>query len=197
MKKSASVSILAIVVLLVVCGSSSVGHAACVEASGTWNTTEQVDARSCDNGTYSEPGYYTVTQQGCTLQVNDGTETFNGSISNNNVIWTGSYYDDGGTVTATIDITVSGNSLSGSASWTWSDGFDSCSGTTSISGTRTPVAPDPGSDPDPDIDLSSIFDCFEGKSGFSGKGLQESLGDIFLLVISLGAFVVFRHPPTL
>jgi hypothetical protein len=42
----------------------------------------------------------------------------------------------GGTTTITaLSLTVSGDNFSGTASWNWTDDFDSCSGSTSVAGT--------------------------------------------------------------
>jgi hypothetical protein len=112
----------------------------CEDASGTWNMTEVVNATDCGEDTYTENITYTVTQNGCNITVvpsSDSSLSFSGSVDNDQVSWTGSWPEDGGTTTATIDITINGDSASGSATWSWTDGSDSCDGTTQISGTRT------------------------------------------------------------
>lgn len=109
----------------------------CTNVAGTWSTTEVVNGTDCGEGTYTEYGTYTVTQNGCNISVTDNSGTYSGTVNGNQISWTGSWPEDGGTTTANISLTISGDSLSGSASWTWSDGTDSCSGTTQISGTHT------------------------------------------------------------
>lgn len=116
------------------------GGGTCEEVAGTWDMTEVVDATDCGDGTYTENITYTVTQNGCNITVvpsSNPSLSFSGSVNNDRISWKGSWPEDGGTVTATIDITINGNSLSGSATWSWTDGSDSCSGTTQLSGTRT------------------------------------------------------------
>jgi len=113
----------------------------CVDVSGTWSTTEVVDDTGCGGTIYSEDNTYTVTQDGCNITVMPSTGgSFSGTVSGSQINWSGSWQEGGGTVTATISLTISGNSLSGTSSWTWSDGY-SCSGTTQITGTRTPPGP--------------------------------------------------------
>ena len=66
----------------------------------------------------------------------DGQQATTGIVDGNHISWSGSYPEEGGTTTANINLNISGNSLNGSASWTWSGFGEVCSGTTRISGTR-------------------------------------------------------------
>jgi hypothetical protein len=124
-------------------GGGDGGTGECVDVSGTWSTTEVVDDTGCGGIIYTEYNTYTVTQNGCNITVipSDGG-SFSGTVSGNQINWSGSWQEGGGTVTANISLTISGDSLSGSSSWTWSDGY-SCPGTTQITGTRY-SAPPPG-----------------------------------------------------
>jgi hypothetical protein len=107
------------------------------DVSGTWDTTENVDATDCGDGVYTESGTYTVTQDGANITVADAFgNVFTGNVDGNYISWTGSYPDAGGTTTITLNLTISGNTFSGSASWTWV-GNVTCSGTTQISGDRS------------------------------------------------------------
>jgi hypothetical protein len=111
----------------------------CVNAAGTWNMTERVDATDCRDGTYNEEITYTVTQSDCNITVVPSTNPslrFSGSISGKKISWKGSWPEEGGTTTADVNATIDGDSISGSASWSWTDGTDSCEGTTQITGTR-------------------------------------------------------------
>ena len=114
----------------------------CVDVSGTWSTTEVVDDTGCGGPIYTEYNTYTVTQNGCNITVmpSDGG-SFSGTVSGSQINWSGTWQEGGGTVTATISLTISGNSLSGSSSWTWQEDGYSCSGTTQITGSRTPPGP--------------------------------------------------------
>jgi len=107
----------------------------CVNVAGAWNTTEVVDATNCGEGIYTEYETLIVTQDGCNFTAIDSSGTYSGTVQGNQISWTGSYYDYGW-VTYTVTLTISGNSLSGSSSWTWTDGYYSCSGTSQITGTR-------------------------------------------------------------
>lgn len=98
--------------------------------SGTWAVTDTVHAEDCGEGTYVESYHLTVEQDGNNLIVKDtsGNE-FRGTISGNTLVWSGSYPEDGGTTTSSINATISGNSITGTSRWSWADGVDSCSGT--------------------------------------------------------------------
>lgn len=129
-------------------GSEPALTSTCADVAGTWTTTEQVNATACGEGTFTEHLTYTITQNGCTITVvPQGTNLkFTGNVNGNKMGWSGSYPEEGGTTTInslTVTISADGNSFSGSASWTWSDGRSSCSGTTQSTGTRvsTPVQP--------------------------------------------------------
>jgi hypothetical protein len=121
-------------------GGSAPSPTTCENVAGTWNTTEVVDARDCGEGTYTEYPTYTVTQTGCNITVTRSGVTVSGTVNGNTINWTGSYPEDGGTTYDTVSLTISGDNLSGSSSWTWTDNTDptdTCSGTTQVSGTRT------------------------------------------------------------
>jgi hypothetical protein len=110
----------------------------CVNTAGTWYTTEHVNATACGEGYYYDYKTYVVTQNLCSITVAAGGSTFYGTINGNTLSWSGSYPDEGGTITLTVSLTTNnaGDYFSGSSSWTWSDGFDSCSGTTSVTGNK-------------------------------------------------------------
>ena len=113
----------------------------CEDVSGTWNTTEVDDATGCGEGFTTHHEEYTITQSGCNITIDGGLfgiET--GTVSGSQITYTGSFPDEGGTTTGTVNLTISGNSLNGSSTWTWSDGTSSCSGTTTISGTKQQIA---------------------------------------------------------
>jgi len=112
----------------------------CQNVAGTWSVTEVNDESDCGGGS-AETQYmtYSVTQNGCNISVTNvtyGVGPFTGTVDGNHISWSGSYPEDGGTTTANISLNISGNSLNGSASWTWSGFGEVCSGTTQISGTR-------------------------------------------------------------
>jgi len=108
--------------------------------TGAWDVMETIDESGCGGGTSFDNYVATVSQNGNDLEVTAQGGTFSGTICGPIVRWTGSFPDpDGGTVMVT-DLTLTlgagGNTLSGQASWVWSDGVDSCSGTTQADLTR-------------------------------------------------------------
>ena len=135
----------------------------CDNVAGTWNTTEVVDATDCGEGIYTENNTYTVTQDGCNITVSSRGTTVNGTVNGSVINWTGSYQEDGGTVIDTVSITITGDNLSGSSQWTWTDNTDptdTCSGTTQVSGTRTGGGPAPV--PTPSVSLADLAGTWYG-----------------------------------
>ncbi len=109
----------------------------CSNVAGTYWQTQTVDATQCGEGTYPQSFEVIITQSECNILANVGVTTLTGCIDGSTINWSGSFSEEGGTTTITSsNINVSGINYSGSANWTWSDGFDSCSGTTQISATR-------------------------------------------------------------
>ena len=122
------------------CGTDKKNNDPVPNISGTWRITENVDERDCDEGFAIYEYDIEMTQNGNALTLVTPSGTFYGTIDGNKVSWSGSYDEDGGTVTIeSLSLTVSsdGKSLSGESSWSWSDGFDPCSGTTDFTGTLT------------------------------------------------------------
>ena len=123
-------------------GDDASGSAACTgcsNAAGVWDTTEAVDGTACGNGTYTQTNSYLVTQSGCNLTVEpvSSSLTFQGTICNDTLSWSGSYPDGSGTTTITSSsYTLSGSTFTGTARWTWVGSGQSCSGSTAVTGTR-------------------------------------------------------------
>jgi hypothetical protein len=123
-------------------GDGGSGGGGSVDVSGTWTITETMGSNTCGDPVGAS-FFYTLTAtlsgNSLTVQVQDG-RVFNGTVDGDRVQWSGSYAEDGGTTTIDeLNVTVSsdGNSLSGSNAWSWAGGGGTCSGTTSVSGTRT------------------------------------------------------------
>jgi hypothetical protein len=133
----------ALLLSLLACGGGGGGGGggdtpvAPANVAGTWNVTETSTSNNC--GDPGDPPYsITIAQSGSNLTVTTPSGVFTGSISGNTVRWTGSYPDDGGTTTITsLTATVSGDSFSGSSSWTWAGPGGPCSGSTNFTGIRT------------------------------------------------------------
>ena len=66
-----------------------------------------------------------------------GDQTGNYNPATNKITYTGQIPEDGGTTTVNTILTpnASFETISGNSTWTWSDGADSCSGTTQITAT--------------------------------------------------------------
>jgi hypothetical protein len=135
---------ISVLLVLAACGGGGGGTVStCVDASGTWAITETGKPNDC--GATTDPTYDLVVTQAsgsCSITVTDpSSNVFNGTVTNNTLKWSGSYPEDGGWTTITsMTATMDGNSLGGSANWTWSEthgGATACSGSTTFTGTRT------------------------------------------------------------
>jgi len=130
------VSVLPVILLIMLVACKSPVND-CENIAGVWSITEVADERDC--GGEIETSYYsaTIIQTDCDITITIEGVSNDGEIDGDKITWTGSYLEDGGMTTVTINLTVSGNTVSGTASWTWSDGYESCSGTSTITGSKT------------------------------------------------------------
>lgn len=126
-------------------GGSSSLEPATVDLTGTWEISELItEASGVCSGVVGDMSTYTLTavQDGNDLTVtvgNDALENagavFTGTVSGDHINWSGSYPTNGGTTEVTsTDITATNTELSGTGNWNWSDGDDSCSGKTQVTG---------------------------------------------------------------
>lgn len=108
------------------------------DLTGSWNITETLGPNNCGETQGVLTNYVgSINQAGTSITASFGGGTFSGDLASNTISLSGSMPEDGGTTSSTMNISVlSANSLSGSVSWSWSDGEDSCSGTSSITGSR-------------------------------------------------------------
>ena len=131
-----------ILVLVTSCGGSQALVDAAVDLAGIWTITETVESTTppCDEMV----GIVTtitleIIQNGNDLTMTveeEGGTTFTGTISGNTVTWSGNAFAEGGTMNMSADATATENNLSGTISWQWSSGEVTCSGTSTITGTR-------------------------------------------------------------
>jgi hypothetical protein len=133
--------LMALVVLgFVACGGEGVGCAEpAADAAGQWEMTATPIEDSCDNDLTPYTFQVTIIQEGNALTAHTPEGTLTGTICGDQLQISGSYsVDGGGTSTVNLDLTVSadGNSVQGSDTWNWTDGFESCGGSDSLSGTR-------------------------------------------------------------
>lgn len=138
------ISALVLPLLINACGGGG-GSTTCDDVAGEWHTVERNYSPNC----YGDPHYwlenklYTVTQDGCAITVTDNEQnSYEGTVSGSSISWTGSFQTEGGTVTQSLDLTVSGNSFMGGANWTWSDGIDTCNGLNELIGTTDYISED-------------------------------------------------------
>jgi hypothetical protein len=119
------------------CGGDGGGDGEPVDVAGYWETTSTVVSDNCD-GRVSQTFVMTIMQEDNTVTVELPDATFSGTVSGNRIQMTGSFPEDDGTVTvnATLVVSADGSSMQGSDDWTWTDGFESCSGSDSLSATR-------------------------------------------------------------
>lgn len=144
MKRILGIAILLAAVSFAGCGGGgNTLVAPTVDLTGTWEITETItQADGCD--VVGDVSIWTadVVQTGnnITVTVTAGDnvgEVFTGTISGNTINWSGSYPTAGGTTNVTsTNVTATDTSLSGTANWNWSDGFDSCSGQTNLTGAK-------------------------------------------------------------
>jgi chitodextrinase len=109
-----------------------------LDVAGDWNVTENITS-NCPGDPNHAQYLVSITQNGDNLTVFAGGQSFSGKLQGNTVSWSGSYPEDGGTTTISdlkLNLSGGGNSLTGTSKWSWSDGIDSCSGVSQVSGTR-------------------------------------------------------------
>ncbi len=126
---------------LAVLGFVACGGDECAEpvgdVAGIWRMNSTVVDDDCgerENQTFR----MAIAQDGNRLTAVTPELEFNGTICGNQIRISGSFPEDDGTVTvnATLDASADGQSMQGSDTWTWTDGFESCSGSDSLTGTR-------------------------------------------------------------
>ena len=130
-------SVLALGLIVMACGGNEVPVC---DAAGVWQISES-GTDDCEGAStpYTESFPVTVTQVGTSITVTAAdVGIFTGTISGDNMGWSGSYPLQGGTTSLNVDVTVSADctTLSGTGEWSWTDGDESCSGSGTISGTR-------------------------------------------------------------
>lgn len=135
-KLAEMIAISGFVLMLSSCGSSDGGGLVTpiCDTTGAWDgasyvTTNQPLICSDSDGVY-EFAIVNLTQSGNSLTVTISGHSYTGTISGSSISWSGSYPDTGGTTTERLSATVNiaCNEITGSTTWSWSDGVDSCTG---------------------------------------------------------------------
>ena len=103
---------------------------------GKWRITEETDARDCGEGELIDIYSLQVRQQGSDLTVITAVGSFEAVLEGTSLSWSGSYGEDGGTVTISVQVEFADSldSLAGSSQWSWSGGGDSCDGSSVFTG---------------------------------------------------------------
>lgn len=109
------------------------------DITGRWSYSATNTWNDCGDPNDTETGYVTVTQNGNTFRFADDNGTHPGVVSGVTYICSNSYPEDDGTTTESIIFLLSNaSSGSGEINWTWTDGYESCSGTDSLT-ISTPI----------------------------------------------------------
>jgi hypothetical protein len=112
----------------------------CVNLNGAnFSVTEIRYLQDCGGPTDNDYFTVSVNQSGCSATFLDSYGIWGiGTISGNQATITSSWYESGGSVNAVYDVTFSDDTsyVQGTGVGTWTDGYSSCSATSSISGTR-------------------------------------------------------------
>lgn len=110
--------------------------ASCTDVSGAYYFIWSSDASNCGEGIEDFSGSGSISQNGCQISVSAHGKTLNGTLSGNKITGSGNFAEDGGTTYYSVDLTFSGDTVSGLETWTWSGQGFSCSGTDTIQGTK-------------------------------------------------------------
>ena len=147
-----------------------------MEVAGTWFSRVENNAVNCGAGQYVDAKAVVISQDLSDISMlTSSGDRFTGKVSGDIVDWTGSFPERNGMTDYTsASLVFSGDSGAGNATWTWSDGADSCNGTMAISFGRT-VTAESGSNSRPDIADQFVF--VDGVAHFTGS-LGEG-GDVF------------------
>jgi hypothetical protein len=108
------------------------------DVAGCWLATDTVVTGDCAGQARQCLVSVSVSGNGVSAQVvTCSGGPFTGTASGSQIRWSGSYDDGAGTTTISCgDVTVTGDTFSGSNAFSWSNGVDSCTGRTRLEGVR-------------------------------------------------------------
>jgi len=111
------------------------------DISGSYKITTTVNATDCGEGIYTYSSILLCTQNGNNVILSgsdyDGDPfVLTGTLEGDRLFTSGSYKEGEGTTNLTANLTLSGSGFNGSISWTWINGYLSCSGSDVISGIK-------------------------------------------------------------
>ncbi len=148
--------LLAICLTFTACGSGTGGNngtlscefdtleAATFNIDGTWCITDTSTSSNDECDAEVQLIEIEIAVSGNTVTASTPGGTFTGTISGNEIKWSGSFGEDGGTTTvscAELSLSDAGASATGTSTWSFSDdtGF-TCSGTSTITAVKTPCS---------------------------------------------------------
>lgn len=138
-----------------------------MNVAGTWFSRAENNAVNCGMGQYTDGKSMFIAQDEAdfSMLTSSGDE-FIGTVNGNIVEWTGSYAERNGETDYTAaQLVFSTDSAAGNASWTWTDGVDSCNGTMAIIVNRTAMS-ESASNSRPEI--ADQFDFTDNVAFFTG-----------------------------
>ncbi len=159
------------------------------DVAGTWFSRTANNAVNCGIGEYIDAQAIVITQNdsAITLLMSTGN-AFSGTVNGDIVEWTGSFEERGGTTTFTsLSVPVSGNSASGNATWTWTDGTDSCNGTMEITASRDWGVEESLHNTRPDT--ADVLEVTDGVAFITGTALTIDDKDYFSIILTADATV--------
>ncbi|MDH3972886.1 MAG: neutral/alkaline non-lysosomal ceramidase N-terminal domain-containing protein [Deltaproteobacteria bacterium] len=132
-------ALLLIIIIGTGCGgggnSDNISGGSCAVVVGKLIVDETVNGDSCGWEARTAIQVYEITQNNCDITVKTNAGLFTGIVEGSELSWTGDYpYEEGTMSITSLDLSLSGDTVEGTSSWTWSDGVSSCSGTNQISG---------------------------------------------------------------
>ena len=106
--------------------------------AGIWTVNSTYDATQCSEGITAVDYVTSISQSGNDLTVTVDGEPSTGTLNGTDGTWSGSYLDTGGTTNemSAVVFSNSNNNMAGGSTWTWSDGATSCSGTSTLTGSK-------------------------------------------------------------
>ncbi len=159
------------------------------DVAGTWFIRTANNAVNCGQGEFIDAQTIVIAQDDTTITLLTSTgDMFSGTVNGNIIEWTGEFEERGGMTTYTSSsIVVSGVSASGNASWTWTDGIDSCNGTMEITASQDWGVEESLRNSGPHI--ADVLEFTDGVAFITGTAITLGDKDYFSFVLAADATV--------
>ncbi len=159
------------------------------DVSGNWFMRIANNAVNCDLGEIIDAQALFITQDANDVSILNSTgNTLTGTINGDLLELTGEVDERGGTTTFdSVSITFSADTGAGNATWTWTDGTDSCNGTMDISMAKDWGVADGGSNSRPGI--ADPFTFTDNVAFFAGTVTSPNDLDYFSFTLAADAVV--------